>query len=174
MTLKLAEGAVTALNTYLSSNFAAEVAALNTEYGDAIVLTAPSQYAISEIVEADAYPTIEVLCDSTSIHGIAAGYIGTTHDITIVCTVMDDTDTGVTKTHLRQRVYRYARCIVELLRAAQAASGFSDGATPPCYYGIQLRSDPLVDFSPAIRRRGTSMIMAACGVRVQLQIEEAG
>jgi len=173
MTLKLAEGAVTAVSAYLSTNFGAKVTALNAEYADTVVLTVPAKFAITEILETDAYPMVEILCDRTTTHGIAGDYIGTSHDITIICTVLDDSDVGEEKANLRKRVYRYARAIVELCRSAQATGGFSDGGTPAASYQVQLMED-LIDFSPAVRRKGTSLVIAACGVHIQMQIQEAG
>jgi hypothetical protein len=170
MTLKMAEGAVAALVTYLGTNFAAKVAALNTEYGDTL-LTMPASFNTTEILEAEAFPVIEVLCDRTRIHAIGGGYIGTTHPITIICTVMDDSDSGEEKANLRKQVYRYARAIIELLRTAETAGGFTDGAGAT--YQIRWPQE-LIDFAGATRRKGSSQVVAACGVRVEIQVQEAG
>lgn len=165
MGLELAEGAVTALTTYLSTNFAARVAALNAEYADAVVLTTPAKFAIGELLEADAFPIVVTLCRRTSIRGIGAGYVGTTHHISVVCEVMDDSDVGEEKVNLAKRTYRYARAVIELLRLAQT------GGLPG--YGVQFPTE-LIDFSRMGRNRNTSQPMMGCAVSVDLQVQEAG
>lgn len=156
---------MTALATYLSSNFGPRVTALNTEYGDAVVLTTPAKYAIAEVLEVDAYPLVQVLCDDTQVKEIIGG-LNESHQIRVICTVMDDSDVGEEKANLRKRVYRYARAIVELIRSAQAPGGIAP-------YSVHLSND-LITFGLYSPHRGSATTIGACGVKLQMQIQEAG
>lgn len=155
MTLELIEGAIDALDVYMQANAAAKITALNAEYSDAITLDEIAAWFTTEQVEVERqnFPYIEILGSGIESLAENGGMLEGEHAIAIVCTVQDGADAA----NLRKRVYRYARAIVELCKASRASTG----------YALQWGS-PMVDFSPAFRRRNTSKVIADCIVQVRM------
>jgi len=168
-TLWLIEYAVGALKDYLQTNFAAKIADFNAQYADAIVLTEPATYRVSEAIEAsaDQYPLVEVLSVSTDQPMVdSPGNMHASHRIVISLTVIDDSGGD----NIRTRVERYARAIVELVKAGRGVIG-TQAQYGAKAYAIEW-GDPMIDFSPAFRRRGESTVRMGCDINVVLNRQE--
>ena len=119
MTLTLAEGLVDALNTYITANIVAKLAALDTEYTDALVLTAPvaTYVGIKSLLSVAQYPSLYIILpDQTFQPRSSTG--GATKPTVFMGIVEQDMDPEV----LQRKLYRYGRALVELTLAASPAS----------------------------------------------------
>lgn len=120
MTIRLAEGVVTGVQTYLAAHFAAKIAALNSEYHDGIVLTdlgdkadgSGKAYYRSEkaLASIPNYPAVYLIADSSRVDMWNAKAVASVHRL-YVGIVVDDTDVET----LRFRTLRYVRALWELL-----------------------------------------------------------
>lgn len=169
---KLIEGAAQAVRDYLATNVQAQITAVVADYGDAMTPGTVAHVVLSEMVEDDALanlsPIIEVLGDTTDdfqMDGSSAGFL---HKIVVIGTLMDDTDAGEEKANFKKRVYRLARAVVLTLRAAQKDSINSSG------YQLTSFGSPMVSYAPAIRKRGTSMVVGGFEVIINVTNIEIG
>lgn len=157
---KLIETCIDDLVTRLTATMAAKLTALNTEYGD-FTLDDIVTYSKSELIEVEKFPTCEVVGLATTI--LSEDYAMATfrHDIGIIITVSDDTNPG----RLREKVYRYARAVYEILDDWRKATGADANS-------VEF-PEPAIDFGAAIRNRRTSQVLADAMVNVRLVKSEA-
>lgn len=135
MTLALMEAAIAAVYTYLSTNMAAKLDALDTEYADWVLADIKAWYR-AEVTAVPEFPSCFILSESTDVKTEGAGWLNSAHTITIAYLVSDaDTE------KLRKRLYRYARATMELLIEGRATMGYEIVFTR-------------VDFSPMFSRAG--------------------
>jgi len=118
MALTLIEGVVDAVNTYLSTNIAAKLNTLDTEYGD-FVLDDIKTFYIAEVQAIPEYPAIFILGDNVEVLGEGGGWMKSGNNLDIVVFVGDQ-DT----TTLRRKIYRYIRALIELLITARTSEGW--------------------------------------------------
>jgi len=148
MSWTLSEGLVDAVKTELSSSLPAKLDALDTEYGDGIVLDDPESYYIAEPSIESVHGTTAVLIladDWTAGPGdySAGGCLNPTHTLRVEI-ITTDSDAE----QLKRRVYRYVRAILEVLDAAHATGGLSGfgptGSIAPEYSSIRADGSQLV------------------------------
>lgn len=118
MTLTLAEGLIDALNTYITANITAKLAALDTEYTDSIVLAVPvaTYVGIKSLKSIPQYPAMFIFSPSQRIQARNVGEVRVFPEV-VVGIVEQDADSET----LQRRLYRYGRALVELVQAADPA-----------------------------------------------------
>lgn len=119
MALELVEGAVDVVNAYLQAGMGAKLDILDAEYGD-FILEDIKEWYTAEQTAIPEYPAIYILGDDTEVVEEGADWMRAKHRLLIVCLATDQ-DT----TRLRQRLYRYIRAIIELLKSGRASLGYS-------------------------------------------------
>ena len=136
MALKLAEGLVDEVKAYLSTNLAAKLAALNTEYGDDITLDDAAAYYVGEksLATIPEYPAVFIVAEQTTVESWQATFTDASHRFMIVAFILDQ-DTEA----LGRKLYRYGRAFWELLVEARG-----DGSLT-----YHLVEEPIeLDFTP--------------------------
>jgi len=119
MTLGLLEAAVDALDTYFQTNMAAKVTALNTEYGDSL-LVAPVNYYQGQFPRAlPEYPSMVFAGEAWNPEEQRGVNIHVANIITIVVFVGDNDEE-----QRWRKLCRYARLIVELLNDGESSYGY--------------------------------------------------
>jgi hypothetical protein len=119
LTLTLAEGLIDSLNTYITANIVAKLAALDAEYTDTIVLTAPvaTYVGIKSLISIAEYPALCIISpDQTFQPRSATG--GASKPTVFMGIVEQDQDSEA----LQRKLYRYGRALVELALAASPGS----------------------------------------------------
>ena len=159
--LAMMEGCVDAVVTYVSANVPAKIAALNMEFADSIQLPdITNVYSVEKLeIEPGDFPRVEVLGMRTDIQSENAAMVNSLSSLAIVCSIADDTD----RANLRRRGYRYARAIVELLKAARSDGGLS---------GYAVGKIGPIDFGPLRWKRGESRVIADVIIGVQILTAE--
>lgn len=119
MTLALLERAVTQLDIYLEANIAAKIAALNTEYGDSL-LVAMKHWYVGQFPRAlPEYPCCALVGEEWEALEESSLNFRVANRITIVVFVGEDDE------QVRfQKLCRYARAIVELCEAGDGSMGY--------------------------------------------------
>lgn len=165
MPLQLIEGVLRDVSTYIDTNINNKIDALNVEWAaDGIpnpTIHHPKRpFHLSEVIEADGsrYPMIEILGVVSSVMAEDASYMDSSHRFAIIVTIEDDISLEL----LRLRVYRYARVIIELMREYRSAGNGH----------IVNFGSPAVDYSPAVRRRNSSTVLADCLVNLEIVAAE--
>lgn len=119
------ENIIATIKTYLETNLATKLEAINLEYDDDLKLIDIKDWHIAELTSAPSYPVGILLGDriDTTDEG---GFIKSFYNISVACLL---TDTNAER--LRQRLYRYIRAFSEILYSGQKEMGlnlFLDGA----------------------------------------------
>lgn len=119
------ENIIATIKTYLETNLATKLEAINLEYDDDLKLIDIKDWRIAELTSAPSYPVGILLGDriDTTDEG---GFIKSFYNISVTCLL---TDTNAER--LRQRLYRYIRAFSEVLYSGQKEMGlnlFLDGA----------------------------------------------
>lgn len=119
MALTLAEGLVDSLNTYITANIAAKLAALDAEYTDTIVLTAPvaTYVGIKSLMSVPQCPALYIIAPTSRFQARSTSG-GAIKPTVFMGIVEQDMDPEV----LQRKLYRYGRALVELTLAATPAS----------------------------------------------------
>lgn len=115
MSWTLAEGAVNSLKTYFENNAAAKLSALQTEYGDGILLPKPVSWETAEKVfsSVSQFPLAVILVPDTSVPQWTGVEVLGTHNVVVAVVLMEqDSD------KLQKKLYRYGRMLLELLSDA--------------------------------------------------------
>jgi len=116
MTLKLIEGAVDAVKTYLSDNIAAKLDALDTEYADGITLDDIKAWYVAEVQAVPEFPSVFILGESMPVDGEGNGWMKSQSKLTIAVMATDQNPET-----LKRRLYRYIRALIELLIEARVS-----------------------------------------------------
>lgn len=161
MTLRLIEGATTALVDYFTANFSSKVMAINSFHDDDIILEDMAFIDDVEQIELEAhqYPHTELIGIRTDIVNETQFSVTSLHNIAVICTMMDD----VSRRELRIKGYRYGVAILELLKAARSNAGLS---------GYTIKSISPIDFGPLRWSRDKSKVIANIIVVVQVSATE--
>lgn len=117
------EGAVEAVKSYVETNLAAKLTALNTEYADGITLedrkiTYKGRKSLSTI---DRYPAMYVFSPSGRFTMEMSEFGTSLPDINLGMVVLDQN-----RERLQTRLYRYERAFKELIAKAEV-DGITDG-----------------------------------------------
>ncbi len=144
MPLKLIEGVVDDLKTYLSANMGAKLVSLNLEYADAL-LTGIKAYYIAEQTSIPEFPSIIIIGDETIPDLEGNGWMHSNHAITIACLAINQ-DTEI----LKRLLYRYMRAVIELLIESRASG-----------YAIKFTR---INFSPIYGREGEFLSDASLSI----------
>jgi hypothetical protein len=122
LTLTLTEGLIDTLYDYFSANLSTKLAALDTEYPDAIVLRNPAKILVGmkSLRSIDVHPALFIYSDEQEFEPKSA-----TGGKDWPAVMVGITEVDMNAENLQRRVYRYRRAIIELLLAAPAtASGW--------------------------------------------------
>ena len=119
MGLELIEGAVDALKDYLDANFAARVAALNTEYDDGITIEDMKSWYVAMMPRIPEYPACVILGKNGDPDGEGEGWMKSQHQVEII-TVATDANTET----LQRKLFRYIRAMIELAKASRSSIGY--------------------------------------------------
>jgi hypothetical protein len=138
MALKLMEGAVDAVKSYLETNMVAKLGTLDLEYGD-FALEDIDKWYVAELTAIPEYPAVVILGDASDIIGEGAGWCNSKHTITVAVMATDQD-----AERLRRRLYRYIRACLELLVESRASIGY-------------IVTFDRLEFSPLYGRAGTFM-----------------
>lgn len=117
------EGAINAVSTFIQTNIAAKLAALDTEYADSITLAEPLGYFVGEgsLESIAGWPAVFVLGDATTADMLPGRTeLDGVHAMRIGIMVIDQNAET-----LRRRIYRYIRAFIELIRDAKAAGSLA-------------------------------------------------
>lgn len=122
MTLKLLENAVDAIDTYLEANMAAKVAALNTRYGDTMLVDIKRWYVGGIPASVPESPSVAIHGSSWTpkVQLMAKAGLQITNDISLVVFVGDDN----IEDRFR-KLCRYVLGLVELLNAGETSIGYN-------------------------------------------------
>jgi len=126
MANKLIEYYMTAIETYLKANLAAELAALQAAYADDIVLTAPrttagkESYSIYELGAIDQLPFIEILPDNSDVPEMGLQHDIMDHKIIIISHVPEYRGRN---DYCAKRAYRFAEAIWRLITSDRTLTG---------------------------------------------------
>jgi hypothetical protein len=139
MTLRLLEGAVDALSTYLQTNYAAKVLALNARYGGTLV-EAPKAYYLGNM------PTSTPESPSVVIHGGAwtpkaqrVQNLHVSNDVSIVVFIGDDN----VENRFR-KLCRHMLGIVEMLQAGEASMAYNIKLVGPMALTEPMNTQPFL------------------------------
>lgn len=144
MTLGLLEACITALNTYLQANMATKLTALNTEYGDSLLVTPKAYYYGAIPTEIPEYPSCGIIGEAWDVEAQREVNLQVKNFVTIVFFVGDADGERRFK-----KLCRYARACVELLEAGDASYGYEWFLEGP----VQL-SEVFTGYDPFIQAVG--------------------
>ena len=158
MSLTLAEGVVTKLKTYLTTNLATKLTALNTEYNDGITLVDMATWYLGEpsIQSVQAWPAGVIMAEDVEITRWTSSFTDALYNVTIVVLVLDqDTET------LRKMLYRYIRAVWEVVLA-------SESSISPFHIAGGI---PRFSFSPVFTNN-SALYVSDAALTVQLRAQE--
>lgn len=164
----LAEGAVQSVADYLTANLQANITAVVADYADTLSPGTVAQIATAGQVEVDLLkplaPVIEVRCETSDDYQFDGSSLGALHQVMIIGTCMDDTDTGTLLTKLDKRVKRLARAVIITIGRAALTQNYS-------MIGF---GSPMVDYSEIVPHRNKSQVVAGFVVNVKVAQTEIG
>lgn len=120
MTLKLLEGAVSALLSYLQGNMAAKLDVLDAEYGDVELADIKKWYGGNIPTDIPEYPSVCLQGINWTPEERTSDTLYLKSFINVIVFVGDNNDQ--VRFH---RLCRYARAVVELLRSGEATYGYA-------------------------------------------------
>jgi len=126
------ENAVTAIKSILGSDLAAKLDALDTAYGDDIVLEDPVDYWEQTLPQYDAFPCVVVVCRNTAWIPEQGPYDVHHHQIEIDVVTTDryaGTESLKPQEELTRRLNRTAEAIVNTLFASAASKKLTVSGT---------------------------------------------
>lgn len=138
MTLNLLEGAINALYTYISSNIATKVAALNTRYSSSLVV--PKVYYKGNYPMATPeYPSLVILGTGWTPKVQRLNSLHLTNNITLIVFWGDD-DAEARFLYLA----RYALGLTEMLQAGESSMGYHVSLGGPVVLTDNMNTQPFL------------------------------
>jgi hypothetical protein len=169
LTLRFVEDACDATIAYLKANFAAKIAAINTEYTDTMVAPdTAAGYLIYEPLAVEAFPYVHVLGTFGALHpaGNSPGEMTVAHNLTVQLTHRDG---SISRDLLTRRLARYARAITQILKEGSGQIGV---AFAPANKGYTVNlGNPLYELKDVMRTEDAPTIQRVI-VHVELHRQE--